>query len=392
MKHGGKRGFVTYEASTFGVPCKNPEKHKDIGQWNEYTEQYECWQCNSTFERALPWNKGKFGTSPDGRDEATFALKGIGEELRNSKRRYVTYSDCWAENHPGYAIEWFGIDMGEHEDIESYQYERLVISEKPKLLVPILRERICHEPTMREAPVYLEIISYGSEYDVSIQGLDPRLDMTPLDLIPIIKARDIHFNRPPMGLALRNPKLWDTWKGFIKAAETLGSKGEPFSIPNLDDFLKAIEGQEMDGEELSKEAAKRIRLAYDLARHDKGIVMKPSRGGPQNVKVPTTDAERKELGRQYLELKGKLKGVRSEYNRYVKQKKDWRTHLKTDNQVFIEYPDVLDKLDDPDKPKYTPSNLAVEIAARRSIKAYSVFSLTPKHLKEIMILPPNNIE
>jgi hypothetical protein len=87
--------------------------------------------------------------------------------------------------------------------------------------------------------VYLEIINQGSRYyDVGIQGLDPHLNISPLDLMPIIKARNIHFKRPPMGLPLRNRKLIDRWVGFVRIAETLGSKGERFSIPDLDSLLK----------------------------------------------------------------------------------------------------------------------------------------------------------
>jgi hypothetical protein len=44
--------------------------------------------------------------------------------------------------------------------------------------------------------------------------------------------------------------------------------------------------------------------------------------------------------------------------------------------------DLIDKLGDIDKTKYAPSNLAIELAARRTILGYEPFSLKPERLKK----------
>jgi hypothetical protein len=375
MNQAGKGFIPGYRRAIFGVPCQDPERDKEYLRRNEVTQRDECWSCDMDFERTLPWKRGR--TDKTHYDATQILLMKVREELRENVRHVVTYYDSWEDDYPGYAIEWFGIEEGEFEDLDSYPYHRLVIGENPKLLVPILRERICHIPSMRDIPVYIEILNYGFDYDLKLCGLDPRVDMTLLDLKPMIKARDIYFNRPWMGLPLHNRKLWDRWKGFVRAAETLGSRGEGFTISNLckyyngdqeyksrdiyDGFLKAIEEEELDGEELSKEAAKKIRIAYDLARYEKGIFVKRLRD------FSWDDAQSKTFVEHYVRYLAFLDDdVKTLLEKYPDK---WQEMLKLIDidipKVFYTYiPDLKSR------GGYTASELALQIAACMTDPAY----------------------
>jgi hypothetical protein len=414
MKQADKVFIPHYRKAIFGVPCKDPERDKEYMRRNEVTGQNECLICDMDFEGTLPWKHGRIGRTDETHYDATqMLLMKVRQELREKVRHVVTYYDCWEEDYPGYVIEWFGIEEGEFEDLNSYPYHRLVIGENPRLLVPILRERICYIPSMRDIPVYMEILNYGFDYDMKLCGLDPRVDMTLLDLRPMIKARDIYFNRPWMGLPLHNRKLWDRWKEFVRAAETLGSKGEKFTIPNLckyyksdqeykstdifDDFLKAIEEEEVDGEELSKEAEKRIRMAYNLALHDKGIFVKPSHGGARNIKVANQPEDiKRALGKRYLELKDSLTSVKQDAKAAAEYLgSEWRNRILSNYPILKNHPDLVEEIDphkvpsDPDASdrEMAPWEIAFEIAARETIPDYTHRSVSGETLKKHAIFP-----
>jgi hypothetical protein len=72
-------------------------------------------------------------------DGALLTLLRIRDELRESPRWVVTFNNCWEDDNPDYVIEWFGIEVGETEDIESYPYYRLKAAarDNQKMLIPL---------------------------------------------------------------------------------------------------------------------------------------------------------------------------------------------------------------------------------------------------------------
>ncbi|MEK6324711.1 MAG: hypothetical protein AABN33_23970 [Acidobacteriota bacterium] len=131
-------------------------------------------------------------------DDGVLALLKVHNDVRKKNRRTVVYRDCWKEGDAGfegYVCEFFGIEIGESKDADSYPYWRLTVKDKPSLIVPILRQRICYEPQITECPIYLEIIFQGFDYEIRFCGLDRDLDIKDQDLTPLLRARAFLFNQ-----------------------------------------------------------------------------------------------------------------------------------------------------------------------------------------------------
>jgi hypothetical protein len=131
-------------------------------------------------------------------DDGVLALLKAADDVRKKNRRTIVYRNCWEQGGAGfedYVCEFFGIEIGESKDPDSYPYWHLKVEDKPNLIVPILRQRICYEPQMTECPIYLEIIFQGFDRDIRLCGLDRDLEIQHQDLIPLLRARAFIFNQ-----------------------------------------------------------------------------------------------------------------------------------------------------------------------------------------------------
>lgn len=193
MRH-AQFGRVTHITEVFGdLPCKKPEQHQDYK-----TRDGECWLCNVNWRESLPWVRPALKQMRYDDDDAVLALLKVDDDLRKMNRRTVVYKDCWKQNGAGfedYVCEFFGIEIGESKDPESYPYWHLTVKDKPNLIIPILRQRICYEPQMTKCPIYLEIVFQQSDYEIRFCGLDRDLEIKDKDLTPLLRARAFLFNQ-----------------------------------------------------------------------------------------------------------------------------------------------------------------------------------------------------
>ena len=109
-------------------------------------------------------------------------------------------------------------------------------------------------------------------------------------------------------------------------------------------------------------------------------VVRRGRGGPNNAKVRPTMDESLELSRQYEALKDKFKEV-FRVHKSVASMRTWREIVMKEYEWLPE--DIIELLGDPDRVLYSASNLAIELAARKSINHYEPFSVSADRLKKL---------
>lgn len=258
-------------------PCKNPDRHviKD--------NKRRCITCAQSWLKSLPWDSHSFHNRhrSNSIDDALLVQLGLKESLIKRTATVRDYISHYGESWRGYTCEYFGVEIGMSEDPDSYPYSRLVIEGVDRnFIILLLRERICYEPKNAECPVFLEILFQGFDYEVSIKGLSPRLEIGFTDLNPILRVREFAFEN--LARTMKNPVLENKLQGFIMAAAKLGKNNERFSIPKLCkhygqgktagyksrdsyySFLKVV-GRE-EGSEMSERVAKRIHEAYEIAK------------------------------------------------------------------------------------------------------------------------------
>jgi hypothetical protein len=193
MRH-ANYGEVIHITEVFGdLPCKDPERHKDY-----QTRDGECWYCAGKWRESLPWVRNGLKQMRYDDDGGVLALLKVPDDVRKKDRRTVVYKDCWKQDGVGfedYVCEFFGIEIGDSKDPESYPFWHLTIEDKPNLIIPILRQRVCYEPQITECPIYLEIVFQKFDYEIRFCGLDRDLDITDQDLTPLLRARAFLFNQ-----------------------------------------------------------------------------------------------------------------------------------------------------------------------------------------------------
>lgn len=226
-------GKVIHDFETYGAACEDSEKHKEWIRTQEWGK--ECGYCHTKWYESLPWARSSFETRRYDNDESLMSLLQIDDDARKKKRLSVVYRNCWEHMGAGYEnyiSELLGIETGELKDPDSYPYWRISKKAKPNLIIPVLRQRICYEPQMKECPVYLEIVYSGFNQQISIHGLNTVEDISMSHLNPILQARDWLVGKDRMEMqgsvksqhgGARNVKVANQPKDIKKA---LGEKYE----------------------------------------------------------------------------------------------------------------------------------------------------------------------
>lgn len=186
----GIGGRAPHDREIYGVPCKNPEKHKDTTHTEDGVD--ECWYCVAQWYEALPWVRSSLDALRFDDDKALTALLRLPEDTQKKRRLTVVYKNCWEhlEDRQGYIAEVFCIEMGESKDPDSYPYWRVAQAARPNMMLPILRERICYEPQIKDCPIYLEVATSGFNRDLTMHGLDSIEDLSLSSLEPLLRVRD----------------------------------------------------------------------------------------------------------------------------------------------------------------------------------------------------------
>jgi hypothetical protein len=224
-------GGVQHDTEIYGVPCIEPEKHKDSTKTQEWGD--ECWLCSVQWYDALPWVRSSLDALRYEDDEALLELLQVPEDARKKKRLTVAYRNCWGNldaDHQNYTCELFGIEMGESENPDSYPYWRLTQKATPNMIIPILRDRICYEPKIKECPIYLEVVYSGFKREITMHGLDSVEDLIASDLKYLLRARNWLCDKDDKD----DPVLWGTVRKQRGGDQRAKWKKDLWS----DDFLK----------------------------------------------------------------------------------------------------------------------------------------------------------
>jgi len=106
-------------------------------------------------------------------------------------------------------------------------------------------------------------------------------------------------------------------------------------------------------------------------------------GGPNNVKYDLSPDEEQALRSNYEFLKEEMKKVKQDFRKVYKSgNKHWQDALRAMHPT-IDLPDnILELLTMPSDLRNSPSNLAMELAMRRSIKGYKPFDLNADWMKK----------
>jgi hypothetical protein len=233
-----------------------------------------------------------------------------------AKRWTVTVRDCW-EKYPGYIQEAFAVVQAtgvDNETIDNYPFARhlLRINDHPDYLAPVLRYRICYEPTLNECPAYLEIVYAGGGFrqDISIKGLGSTY-FNRKELTPLLEARELWYGLyDPENIEIRfgNAHLSEETRArfveFLRAAELLGSdskNNKTFSVVKLCNKLEGRRGDksrnvyyklldamraETGSEQFVEAKAREIKEAFEQVKQKVSslpIVNNTSEGIPEEI-------------------------------------------------------------------------------------------------------------
>ncbi|HKS41840.1 MAG TPA: hypothetical protein VJX74_14590 [Blastocatellia bacterium] len=287
---------LSHEQEFYGVPCANPDNN--IHQLATHQQEWgdECWICLSSWADSLPWHRSGLDSARYNDDGALFTYLRLPDELKSKPRFSVTYNNVWNEpGVDGYISELFGIELGESKDPDSYPYYRLNRKEKPNVIIPVLRQRICYGPQIKDCPIFLEVIYKEFRREINWRGLDTVEDISTDDLKWLLRVIDLLHGKEGLGpfddsisaLDSLSAKARIRLKDFITAAERLAQNESKFSILKLCNnygwrkgkaaqsrdlyykFLSDIKSE--GGAEKAEMADKVIREAFATAKKNKKV-------------------------------------------------------------------------------------------------------------------------
>jgi len=212
MRHGvfSPHGIrkVTVDHTT--IEC-NKESHRVL----YHEPSGACLTCAYEWLSSLP-----FYRFYEHEDDSLRVKFGIAENVEWYKK---IIKDWDSEELRGYTVEFFGPNRGEIEDPDGYPYLRILDEQNPKLLIQLLRTRVCYEPQQRDTPIFLELLYEGFRVTSAIKGMNSNIEIGTQELEPLLRVRNRMFNlSSPAFLSLKrggrhNVKVADLSEGVKRA-------------------------------------------------------------------------------------------------------------------------------------------------------------------------------
>ncbi|MEK6409254.1 MAG: hypothetical protein AABN34_20200 [Acidobacteriota bacterium] len=214
-----------------GVECRQGGSHKN------YHRPEGCSVCGYAWVASLPFYR------PYQREDELLKVEhGISDEVEWYKK---IVRDPWGsegKEWSGYIVEYFGPKLKEMDTPDDYLFWRIEDEQKPNVIIPLLRTRVCYDPQKKNIPIFLEF-RYRGLVTSAIRGMDSDLEIDARQLGDLLHVRSRLL-------------------GFDSASASPVRSGRPKGkglFANEDTFLIALQ-------DVLREADKSLSVANGLQR------------------------------------------------------------------------------------------------------------------------------